>query len=65
MKLITAETAGLIDPVCIREEQAGPTSATVEEVLELAVDWYLANKDRWRARRARDVVRQRLGKEGR
>ena len=50
-----------IDPSRIRDELGWRPSVTVEEGLARTVDWYLANKDWWRALQARDGVGQRLG----
>ncbi|EIE51162.1 dTDP-glucose 4,6-dehydratase [Salipiger aestuarii] len=50
-----------IDPVRIREELGWRPSVTVEQGLELTVDWYLANEPWWRALQERHGVGQRLG----
>ena len=50
-----------IDPARIREELGWRPSVTLEQGLELTVDWYLANEAWWRPLLARDGVGQRLG----
>ncbi len=50
-----------IDPTRIREELGWRPSVTLEQGLELTVQWYLDNEDWWRALQARDGVGDRLG----
>jgi dTDP-glucose 4,6-dehydratase len=50
-----------IEPARIREELGWRPSVTLEQGLELTVDWYLANEAWWRPLLARDGVGQRLG----
>ncbi|SNT01781.1 dTDP-glucose 4,6-dehydratase [Antarctobacter heliothermus] len=50
-----------IDPARIRIELGWQPSVTVEEGLEMTVDWYLANEPWWRALQDRQGVGQRLG----
>ena len=51
-----------IDPTRIRTELGWRPSVTVEEGLARTVDWYLENKDWWRALQTREGVGERLGK---
>ena len=51
-----------IDPTRIRTELGWRPSVTVEEGLARTVDWYLENKDWWRALQNRQGVGERLGK---
>jgi len=51
-----------IDPTRIRTELGWRPSVTLEEGLELTVQWYLDNEDWWRALQGRDGVGRRLGK---
>ena len=51
-----------IDPTRIRTELGWRPSVTVEEGLARTVDWYLDNKDWWRALQNRQGVGERLGK---
>jgi len=50
-----------IEAARIREELGWRPSVTLEQGLELTVDWYLANEAWWRPLLARDGVGQRLG----
>jgi len=50
-----------IDPSRIRDELGWRPSVTLEQGLELTVQWYLDNEDWWRALQARDGVGDRLG----
>ena len=50
-----------IEPARIREDLGWRPSVTLEQGLELTVDWYLANEAWWRPLLARDGVGQRLG----
>lgn len=51
-----------IDPTRIRTELNWRPSVTLEQGLELTVQWYLDNEDWWRALQGREGVGQRLGK---
>ena len=51
-----------IDPACIRTELNWRPSVSLEQGLELTVQWYLDNEDWWRALQDRVGVGQRLGK---
>ncbi len=51
-----------IDPTRIREELGWRPSVTVEQGLELTVQWYLDNEAWWRPLKARAGVGDRLGK---
>tara|TARA_R110002072_G_scaffold67113_4_gene164918 strand:- start:2591 stop:3628 length:1038 start_codon:yes stop_codon:yes gene_type:complete len=51
-----------IDPTRIRIELGWRPSVTVEEGLARTVDWYLENKEWWRALQTRQGVGERLGK---
>ena len=51
-----------IDPTRIGTELGWRPSVTVEEGLARTVDWYLENKDWWRALQNRQGVGERLGK---
>jgi len=51
-----------IDPTRIRTELGWRPSVTVEEGLARTVDWYLENKEWWRALQTRQGVGERLGK---
>ena len=51
-----------IDPTRIQTELGWRPSVTVEEGLARTVDWYLENKDWWRALQNRQGVGERLGK---
>jgi dTDP-glucose 4,6-dehydratase len=51
-----------IDPTRIRAELGWRPSVTVEEGLARTVDWYLENKEWWRALQTRQGVGERLGK---
>jgi len=51
-----------IDPTRIRTELGWRSSVTLEQGLELTVQWYLDNEGWWRALQDRDGVRQRLRK---
>ena len=51
-----------IDSTRIRTELGWRPSVTVEEGLARTVDWYLENKDWWRALQNRQGVGERLGK---
>ena len=53
-----------IDPSRIRDELGWRPSVTVEEGLELTVQWYLNNEGWWRALQNSDGVSQRLGTKG-
>ena len=53
-----------IDPTRIREELGWRPSVTLEQGLELTVQWYLDNEDWWRALQSRQGVGERLGKAG-
>ena len=53
-----------IDPTRIREELGWRPSVTLEQGLELTVQWYLDNEDWWRALQGRQGVGERLGKAG-
>ena len=53
-----------IDPSRIRDELGWRPSVTVEEGLELTVQWYLNNEGWWRALQNSDGVGQRLGTKG-
>jgi dTDP-glucose 4,6-dehydratase len=50
-----------IEPARIREELGWRPSVTLEQGLELTVDWYLANEAWWQPLLARDGVGKRLG----
>ena len=50
-----------IDPARIRTELGWRPSVTVEEGLELTVQWYLDNEAWWRPLQAREGIGQRLG----
>ncbi len=50
-----------IDPSRIRDELGWRPSVTLEQGLELTVQWYLDNEEWWRALQARDGVGERLG----
>ncbi len=50
-----------IEPARIREELGWRPSVTLEQGLELTVDWYLANEAWWRPLLERDGVGKRLG----
>ncbi|MEQ9260721.1 MAG: dTDP-glucose 4,6-dehydratase [Roseovarius sp.] len=50
-----------IDPGRMRDELGWRPSVTLEEGLELTVQWYLDNEDWWRALQSREGVGQRLG----
>ncbi len=50
-----------IDPTRIRTELGWRPSVTVEEGLEKTVQWYLDNKDWWRALQSRAGIGERLG----
>ena len=50
-----------IDPTRIREELGWQPSVTLEQGLELTVQWYLDNEDWWGALQAREGVGDRLG----
>ena len=50
-----------IEPARIREELGWRPSVTLQQGLELTVDWYLANEAWWRPLLARDGVGKRLG----
>ncbi|MBU2963505.1 dTDP-glucose 4,6-dehydratase [Citreicella sp. C3M06] len=50
-----------IDPARIRDELGWRPSVTVEQGLELTVDWYLENESWWRALQERHGVGERLG----
>ncbi|WP_353628726.1 dTDP-glucose 4,6-dehydratase (plasmid) [Sulfitobacter sp. TCYB15] len=50
-----------IDPTRIQTELGWRPSVTVEEGLARTVDWYLGNKDWWRALQIRQGVGERLG----
>ena len=50
-----------IEPARIREELGWRPSVTLQQGLDLTVDWYLANEAWWRPLLARDGVGQRLG----
>ena len=50
-----------IDPTRIRDELGWRPSVTLEQGLNLTVQWYLDNQDWWRALQARDGVGDRLG----
>ncbi|MGC1494885.1 MAG: dTDP-glucose 4,6-dehydratase [Sulfitobacter sp.] len=50
-----------IDPSRIRNELGWRPSVTLEQGLELTVQWYLDNEEWWRALQARDGVGERLG----
>ena len=50
-----------IDPSRIRDELGWRPSVTLEQGLELTVQWYLENEEWWRALQARDGVGERLG----
>ena len=50
-----------IDPSRIRDELGWRPSVTLEQGLELTVQWYLDNEDWWRALQTREGVGQRLG----
>lgn len=50
-----------IDPTRIREELGWRPSVTLEQGLELTVQWYLDNEDWWRALQSRSGVGDRLG----
>jgi dTDP-glucose 4,6-dehydratase len=50
-----------IDPTRIQTELGWRPSVTVEEGLARTVDWYLENKDWWRALQIRQGVGERLG----
>lgn len=50
-----------IDATRIREELGWRPSVTLEEGLELTVDWYLANETWWRPLQAQEDVGHRLG----
>jgi len=51
-----------IDPTRIATELGWRPSVTLEQGLELTVQWYLDNEDWWRALQNRDGVGARLGK---
>ena len=51
-----------IDPTRIQTELGWRPSVTVEDGLARTVDWYLENKDWWRALQNRQGVGERLGK---
>lgn len=51
-----------IDPTRIATELGWRPSVTLEQGLELTVQWYLDNEDWWRALQSRDGVGARLGK---
>ena len=53
-----------IDPTRIRTELGWRPSVTVDQGLELTVQWYLDNEDWWRALQDRQGVGQRLGVGG-
>jgi len=53
-----------IDPSRIRHELGWKPSVTLEQGLELTVDWYLDNEDWWRPLLSREGVGKRLGTEG-
>ena len=50
-----------IDPTRIRDELGWRPSVTLEQGLDLTVQWYLDNESWWRALQARDGVGDRLG----
>jgi len=50
-----------IDPTRIRDELGWRPSVTLEQGLELTVQWYLDNEEWWSALQARDGVGDRLG----
>lgn len=50
-----------IDPTRIREELGWRPSVTLEQGLELTVQWYLDNEDWWSALKTRNGVGDRLG----
>ncbi|SPH16812.1 dTDP-glucose 4,6-dehydratase 2 [Defluviimonas aquaemixtae] len=50
-----------IDPSRIREELGWRPSVTLDEGLEMSVQWFLDNEDWWRALQDRDGVGKRLG----
>lgn len=50
-----------IDPTRIRQELGWKPSVTLDQGLELTVDWFLGNEPWWRALEGRDGVGQRLG----
>jgi dTDP-glucose 4,6-dehydratase len=50
-----------IDPTRIRQELGWKPSVTLDQGLELTVDWFLNNEAWWRALENRDGVGQRLG----
>jgi len=50
-----------IDPTRIRDELGWRPSVTLEQGLELTVQWYLDNEDWWRALQTRSGVGDRLG----
>ena len=50
-----------IDPARIRGELGWRPSVTLEQGLELTVQWYLDNEDWWRALLSRSGVGDRLG----
>ena len=50
-----------IDPTRIRQELGWKPSVTLDQGLELTVDWFLNNEGWWRALENRDGVGQRLG----
>ena len=50
-----------IDPTRLRSELGWRPSVTVEQGLDLTVDWYLANEPWWRALKNRQGVGTRLG----
>ena len=53
-----------IDPTRVREELRWRPSVTLEQGLTRTVDWYLDNRERWKALLQRDGVGQRLGQGG-
>ncbi len=50
-----------IDPTRIREELGWRPSVTLDQGLEMTVEWYLNNERWWRALQQREGVGQRLG----
>jgi dTDP-glucose 4,6-dehydratase len=50
-----------IDPTHLRTELGWRPSVTVEQGLELTIQWYLDNEDWWRALQDREGVGKRLG----
>ncbi len=52
-----------IDPARIHAELGWRPSVTVDQGLELTVQWYLDNKDWWQGLQSRQGVGQRLGSE--